>query len=372
MASDIIAGLSRFADIAVVSRTSSFAFKDKADDIRQVGRELGVDYVLEGSVRKQNDQLRVVAELIDAKTGKNVWASSLDKTGAEPLAIQDYMTGQIIGAMTGEWGAIRKADYSDAWGKDSTSLAEYDYYLRAESQLNLYTQEGMERSAELSREGLKAFPDSPLLSVELAWSRFLNVSLFFSSEPAADLEEANRLVDEVLASKSLSPQVARLAHWLRAWLLTLRHEHDQAVVEINKAIAGAPYNAFTLTDAGVIILEAGDAKKALELIDAASARDPSLAWFTNYARGFTLLVMGRNEEAVAALKQTDFADAPLLQAAAHVRLGQDAEAHAAVERMLKASPTVTVSSWRQAGSFRDSSILDAIAADIARAGLASS
>ncbi|MHC2572371.1 adenylate cyclase [Rhizobium leguminosarum] len=273
VANDLIAILSRFADIAVVSRTSSFAYEDKEGDVRQIGKELGVGYIVEGSVRKEGDRVRIVAELIDAETGDHVWADRFDKAGTDPWALQDELTGKIVGAMTGEWGAIRKADYSQAWGKDSTNLAEYDYYLRAESQLNLFTKEGLERSGDISQQGLQVFPDSPLLTVELGWSHWMKVGLLYSSDPQADLQDAGRLADKVLSNKNLSPQVARLAHWLRAWLLTLKGDHDGAVAEMNKAIAAAPYNAFTLTDAGSIFLQAGEPNKALELTDSAAARE---------------------------------------------------------------------------------------------------
>lgn len=209
VANDVIAILSRFSDIAVVSRTSSFAYQGKEGDIREIGQELGVSYVVEGSVRKEGDRVRIVAQLVNANTGDHVWADRFDKAGTDPWALQDELTGKIVGAMTGEFGAIRKADYSQAWGRDSTNLAEYDYYLRAESQLNLYTKEGLERSGEISRQGLKVFPGSPLLTVELGWSHWLKVGLLYSSDPQKDLQEAERLVNQVLADKNLSPQVTR-------------------------------------------------------------------------------------------------------------------------------------------------------------------
>jgi TolB-like protein/class 3 adenylate cyclase/Tfp pilus assembly protein PilF len=371
VANDVIAILSRFSDIAVVSRTSSFAYQGKEGDIREIGEELGVGYVVEGSVRKEGYRVRIVAQLVNANTGDHVWADRFDKAGTDPWALQDELTGKIVGAMTGEFGAIRKADYSQAWGRDSTNLAEYDYYLRAESQLNLYTKEGLERSGEISRQGLKVFPGSPLLTVELGWSHWLKVGLLYSSDPQKDLQEAERLVNQVLADKNLSPQVTRLANWLNAWLLTLKRDHDGAIAAMNKAIAAAPYNAFTLTDAGSIFLQAGQPEKALELTDTAAARDPGLSWFFNYVRGFIYIVLGKNEEAVEVLKTTEFADAPLQLAIAYMRLGRDAEAQAAVAKMLKSAPTATIQSWRQAWNFRDNSILDQASADLARAGLPS-
>jgi TolB-like protein len=372
VANDIIAILSQFSDVAVVSRTSSFAYKDKEGDIRQIGKELGVGYVLEGSVRKEGDRVRIVAELIDAKTGDHVWADRFDKAGTDLWALQDEMTGKVVGAMTGERGAIRKADYNQAWGKDITNLAEYDYFLRAESQLNLFTKEGLERSGEISRQGLQVFPGSPLLTVELGWFQFLKAALSYSSDPKAVNEEADRLASQVLSDKNLSPQVTRLAHWLHAWTLTMKGDHDEAVAEMNKALAAAPYNAFTLTDAGNVYNLAGQPEKTLELTDAAAARDPGLSWFINYARGVALLLLGRNEEAAELLKTAGFFDAPLFLAIAYIRLGREAGARAAVEGMLKSNPTLTVESWRQATHFRDPAVLDQLCADLARAGLPAS
>ena len=208
-------------------------------------------------------------------------------------------------------GSHSQSRHSQAWGKDSTNLAEYDYFLRAESQLNLFTKEGLERSGEICRQGLQVFPGSPLLTVELGWSHSLKAAIFTVLTRRLIFQEADRLVNQVLSDKNLSPQVARLAHWLHAWLLTLKGDHDGAVAEMDKALAAAPYNAFTLADAGNIFLQAGQPEKALELTAAAAARDPGLSWFINYARGFTLILLGKNEEAAEVLKTTEFADSPL-------------------------------------------------------------
>ena len=102
VAEDIITALSRFPDLVVVARGSSFAYKGKAVDMRQVGNDLGVGYVLEGSVRKDSEKLRIVTQLIDARTGEHVWAERFDRSGVDPWALQDEVTRMIVGAMTGE------------------------------------------------------------------------------------------------------------------------------------------------------------------------------------------------------------------------------------------------------------------------------
>ena len=125
---DIISMLSRFPDLSVIARNSSFVYKGKPIDVRQVGRELNVGYALEGSVRKDADQIRIVAQLIDAQTGKHVWAEHYDKSGTDPSALQDEVTGKIVDAIAADAGQLKRSQYHAAWGKDTADLGEYDYY----------------------------------------------------------------------------------------------------------------------------------------------------------------------------------------------------------------------------------------------------
>jgi TolB-like protein len=214
VAEDIITALSRFPDLVVVARSSSFTYKDKAIDVRQVGKELGVGYLVEGSVRKDGDKLRIVAQLIDAKTGEHVWAERFDRSGMDPWALQDEITGMIVSAMTGETGALKQAQHRQAWGKGATTLEEYDYYLRGHDQLMKYTKEGVERSGEIWKEGLEKFPSSPLLKVKLGWHHMMRVMIFASNDPLADIREAGELARHVLTNASLSAggEAGQLAH----------------------------------------------------------------------------------------------------------------------------------------------------------------
>ena len=167
VAEDIITMLARIPDLAVIARNSSFTYKGKATDVRMIGRDLGVDYVLEGSVRKEADKVRIVAQLVNAKTGQHVWAEHFDKTGTDPWALQDEVTGKIIGALTGERGQLKRAQYRNAWGKDAANLEEYDYYLRGHDVFMQFTPEGNRQAGQIWEQGLKKFPDSALLQVKL-------------------------------------------------------------------------------------------------------------------------------------------------------------------------------------------------------------
>jgi TolB-like protein/tetratricopeptide (TPR) repeat protein len=372
VAEDIITALSRFPDLVVVARCSSFAYKGKAVDMRQVGKELGVDYVVEGSVRKDGDKLRIVAQLIDTKNGEHVWAERFDRSGVDPWTLQDEVTGMIVSAITGETGALKRADYRQAWAKGATTLEEYDYYLRGHEQYMKYAQgdkEGIERSGEIWREGLAKFPSSPLLKVKLGWHHMMRVMIFVSDDPPADIRKAGELARQALAKEHLSPQVARLANWLMSYVLVLDREFDGALAAADKTVAMAPNDTFMLSRLMMVLVQVGRPDQALQWADQAAARDPALGWCYNYGRGWAYLVLGRFGEAVDALTQTEFNDAHLLLAIAYVRLGRMADARAEVVKMMKINPAIMLQAWRLGHSFRDSAILDRCALDLAQAGL---
>ena len=337
--------------------------------MRQVGKELGVGYVLEGSVRKDGDKLRIVAQLIDTKNGEHVWAERFDRSGTDPWALQDEVTGMIVSAITGEKGALKQAQYRQAWGKDATTLEEYDYYLRGHDQFMKYTKEGIERSGEIWREGLAKFPSSPLLRVKLGWHHMIRAYTFVSDDPPADVRKAGELARQVLANEHLSPQVARLANWLMSYVLVQERDFDGALAAADKTVALAPYDTFVLSRLMMVLVQAGRSDQALQWADQVAARDPALGWFYNYGKGWAYLLLGRFAEAVDALRQTEFNDAHLLLAIAYVRLGRLADARAEVGKMMKINPTITLQAWRLGYSFRDPATLDRYSLDLVQAGL---
>jgi TolB-like protein len=369
VAEDIITALSRFPDLIVVARCSSFTYKGKSVDMRQVGRDLGVGYVVEGSVRKDGSKLRIVAQLIDAKTGGHVWAESFDRWGIDPWALQDEVTGMIVSAMTGDKGALKQAQYRQAWGKSATTLEEYDYYLRGHDQLMQYNREGIERSGEIWREGLAKFPGSPLLRVKLGWHHMVRAVNLVSDDSPADIRKAGKLTRQVLANEHLSPQVTRLANWLFSHVLAHESDFDGALAAAGRAVASAPYDTFMLSSLMMVLVQAHRPDEALQWADQIASRDPSLGWFYNHRRGWAYLVLGRFAEAVQALTQTEHNDARLLLAVAYVRLGRLPDAQVEVEKAMELYPAITVQGWRQGYSFRNPAILEGFSLDLVQAGL---
>jgi TolB-like protein/Tfp pilus assembly protein PilF len=371
VADDIISMLARAPDVSVVARNSFFTYKGKATDVRQIGKELGVSYVLEGSVRKEADKIRIIAQLIDTRSDEHVWAQRYDKATTDPWALQDEVTGQIIATLAGETGQLKKAQYREAWGKDTTSLGEYDYYLRGHDIfLSAVDKAQADRAGEIWREGLAKYPDSDLLKISLGWYHYIAPFSFWSDDPAADYRAAGKLTREVLAHDNLSPLVRKLAHWLMAFVLAQERNFEGARKEATGAAELAPYDAQMLDHLAVVKLMVGEVDEALEWLDSADARDPSLAEISNYRRGWAYTLQNRNEQAVAALKQgVDAVDTPLLLAINYVRLGHLDEAKSSVQVALKIDPTFTQARWRVGYFYSDPSIVEREVADLAKAGL---
>lgn len=376
VAEDIISMLSRVPDLAVVARSSSFTFKGQPVDVRKVGKELGVTHVLEVGVRKDADRMRIVAQLVDARTGEHAWAERFDRTGTDPWALQDEVTERIVAALVGETGTLKKAQYGEAWGKDSTSLGEYDYYLRGHERFMQFKPESHEQALEIWTEGLKKFPQSGLLKIKIGWAYFSRGWSGWSADPNSDYRRAGSLVREAMAQPALSPMARRLGHWLSAFVDVSEQKFEWALSEAEAAIALSPYDAFMLHDLSQIPIMAGKPAQALEWLERAESVDPNpqaLPWLAAY-RGWALLVDGRLEESLAALSEArspkdTVVFIPTFRAIVLNRLGRTGEAAAELKKARDIDPAFTQAKWRTLNFYSDPGILDREISDLASLGL---
>jgi tetratricopeptide (TPR) repeat protein len=311
-----------------------------------------------------------VAQLIDARTGINVWAERFDRTGTDPWMLQDEIASKIMVALTGDYGQLKRAQYHEAWGADSTNLGEYDYYLRGHEFYMRFTTEDNERAGEIWRKGLTDFPGSALLQAKLGWHHFLRPYLFFTGEPAVEYARAGELVRGALARPHLSPLEGRVAHWLFAYVSTQEGEYERALREMDTTLALSPYDAFASGDLSTVLILAGKTDEAIAATDKSIAADPVNAAYYKQLKGWALTVAGRHAEAAAVLKESiELPAVPLLQAINYARLGRPEDARTAVERGMKLTPSMSLARWRSANFYRDRAILEAQVADLTAAGL---
>ena len=257
MVEDIITGLSRSRSLFVIARNSSFTYKGKAVDIKQVGRELGVRYVLEGSVRKAGDRVRITGQLVDAATGNHIWADRYDSTLEDIFDLQDRVTISVIGAISPQ---LERAEIARAQRKPTESLSAYDYYLRALAKNYRFTREANMEALKLTQTANDLDPDfaAPYaLGANLLGQRWVSG---WSSGGAEDLTEAHRLARRALELDRDNPRVLASA----GAVAMLLGELDEAATLLARAITLDPNLAAARIWNGWVHLYLGNGEAAIE------------------------------------------------------------------------------------------------------------
>jgi adenylate cyclase len=367
MVEDIITALSRFKSLFVIARNSSFTYKGKAVDIKQVGRELGVRYVLEGSVRKAGNRVRITGQLIEATTGRHLWADKFDGALEDVFGLQDQITTSVVGLLA---PTLEQAEIERAKQKPTESLDSYDLYLRGMALLN---KRGSFREArEFFR---KAFEQDQEYGAAYAMAAMtLMFEQAISGVPlTAELRtDAIRLAH--LASKVGSDDAFTLAR--SGHVLTyLGREYDRGASMVEQAVALNPNLAIAWYSRGWVSLMCGEAERAIESFDRMIRLSPLdqlriLAW---NGSSFALFSLGRYEDGCAtALKSMQVVkDAHTLGAyiVNAMGAGRTAEAGEAVAQLLKLQPGFRASHVQEAFPVRSQDERDRMTSALREAGL---
>jgi TolB-like protein len=344
VAEDIITVLSTLPTIRVVSRTSSFIY-DKPVKVQQVAQDLGVSYVLQGSVKKSADKVRITAQLINATTGDHVWANGFDREG-EVLTLQEEVANAIYDSLAGFTGAIRKDEERRAWSKAKIDLEEYDYYLRGHRHFFGQTGEDIARARQIWREGLTKFPDSALLRIKIAFTYCEDVYYERSTDPLRDLGESRRLLEQATAVESKSQLETWLFHWLSADMFRLEGDFDRAAREAEAAVALVPYDALSHIVLADTMTAAGRPDRAIEWAEIALKRAPNAEDWWHQVLAFAYYNAGRPEEALAKLERRKGPCGDwrcwAASAAIYARLGKMDEARQIIAAFRAKQPDYTV------------------------------
>src|SRR6185437_6192138 len=337
MVDDIITALSRINWLFVIARNSTFTYKGRAIDIKQVGRELGVRYVLEGSVRKTADRVRVTGQLVDAATGAHVWAERYDRSYDDIFALQDEIALSVVGTIE---PSLRRAEIERVKRKRPDSLDAYDLVLR--TQLDVYS--GMPaqvtKALPLLERALALEPDYALAH---AFAAMCHHCLCLR----AGLHEENRAASIRYAQAAIvHGQDDALALTFAGFSIGMDgHDHAAAFTALEAALAVSPSSALTYIVGGVILGWAGEAERAIEWGERAMRLSPFDPWSWSAFHSLTLghFHRGRYEEAAkAAHKAIQFnpghSISHMLLAAALAKLGRLKAAKAAAGRVLELQP----------------------------------
>jgi TolB-like protein/Flp pilus assembly protein TadD len=327
---DIITGLSRSKSLFVIARNSSFTYKGKAVDIKQVGRELGVRYVLEGSVRKAGNRVRITGQLVDAATGNHIWADRYDSTLEDIFDLQDRVTMSVIGAIAPR---LERAEIARAQHKPTESLQAYDYYLRALASIYRFTREANIEALKLTQTANNLDPDfaAPFALGALCFAQGWRFG--WSNGGAEDVSEARRLARRAIELDKDDPTVLASAGCALGLYVG---EVEEGAALLARAISLDPNLAAARIWNGYVQLFLGDRDAAIEQFQVGlrmSPLDPRIFLAQN-GMAFAHFLAGRYEDGsswskIAVQQNPDYVAAHRTLMACHAMAGRVEEARQA-------------------------------------------
>jgi TolB-like protein len=365
---DITTALSHFRWFSVISRNSAFTYKGCAVDVRQVGRELGVGYVLEGSVRRGGNRARISAQLCETEAGAQIWAERFDGDLADIFDLQDRITEAVTGAIE---PSLRLAEVERTRAKPIESLTAYDLYLRALPQRFL-TREGNDEALRLLRRAVVLDPGFVAAKGALAGLHTIRFSQDWAEE--SDLAEAVRCAREVAVGGG-EDNPSALA-WAAHALAYLARDYDAGLAAADHALVLAPNSAQVLLINGWVRTYVSDPETAISYLERAmrlSPVDPAKFYFFT-ALSLAHLVAGRYAEGVEWARRA-LRDRPTYMAANRLlatnltRLGRREEAAEAVRALLVIAPGYTVSKAATQLALRDAPVREIFLDGLRQAGL---
>ncbi len=352
MVEDIITALSRFTSLFVIARNSSFTYKGRAVDIKQIARELGVRYVLEGSVRKAAGRVRISGQLIEASTGAHLWAERFDGALEDVFELQDAVTERVVGAIE---PSVTQAEINRARTKPTSNLDAYDYFLRAFQQSALFTREGSDAAMDNIRQAIALDPGYALAKAYLSVNYMLRWTQGWGAP--GDPEKGLAVAREAIVQGSDDPSVLRWAgHTLGFW-----GDYDRAIALLEKAARLNVNGSQILSSLGwVKVYACTDPDRAIAHFERSirlSPRDPEMA-STLTGIAFAHLIAGHNEQALAFAQQSidegpQFTSGHRAKITALIFLNREQEARTAAEALLTFDPQFTISSRLAAYSKSD-------------------
>jgi adenylate cyclase len=358
MVEEIITALSRFKWLFVIARNSSFTFKGKSVDIKEVGRKLGVRYVLEGSVRKAAGKVRITGQLIDAVTGAHLWADRFERDLTDIFALQDEVTLAVVSAIQPK---LLQTELARVARRRPENLTAYDLYLRAMQQFFTYTREGVAEAIKLAH---RAFELDPRFGAVAALGGLLhmnNVIWGYSIDPQFDRKEAVRLLRLALSVDDGDPDTLAMAAIVTAYTAD---DCEGAIEMADRAVALNPNSFNAWHYRGWVYRIAGlpeEAVPSFELAIRKSPVDPRLH-ILFAGMGLAFIELRRFDEAIVAEKKAlrqnpSYVAAYRYLASAFAHLGRDAEVREASARLLQLDPSFTISDWIARGGRSNSKLL---------------
>ena len=346
MAEDIITGLSRFRSLSVTARSSTFGYKGKSPGVREIARDLGVRYVLEGSVRRNGERVRITGQLIDASTGNHLWAERYDRGLSDIFAVQDDVTEAIVAAIAPEIGDVEREraqrsppESLDAWGLYQRGLAAY--YASTESELRSAIAQ-FDRVNEIDPDFAPAFS----MSAGARWRYALHF------DPDDTTEYLSSALEKAYTAIKLDPRDPT-GHYHAGQVHSMLGEHEVAILKVEEAVRLNPSDAIARYFLGGVLRRAGRCEEAIPHFDQAMRLSPRDIFMTGMLtdRAFALFALERYEEAHEWGQRARLSPNPrtmtfAIFAAVLSKLGRLNEARSAVNDLMEHAPGLSCTKYR--------------------------
>ncbi|RFB78266.1 winged helix-turn-helix domain-containing protein [Methylovirgula sp. 4M-Z18] len=347
MAEEIITALSRTSGLLVIARSSSFTYKGQATDIRQIGQELGVGYVLEGSVRRGRERLRITGQLVDAVTGAHLWSDRFDGDPHDVFDLQERVAESVAAAIE---PTLQVAEIAHLDRHRPAQLDAYDFLLRAHALLADFTAAGMQGALQCLDQALAA---DPTYAPAMAAAAYCRAQCHFQGWAQQDEADRAAAVRQAWRSVELAPNDAQVL-WMAAFAIwnMAQTERERARDLFNRSLLVNPNSAMALTLAGWIETMCGNGGNGRAMVERAqrlNPRDPR-GWLMSGVMALAAVIDENYAEALrwaerSLAQNRRFAPALRVVAVANVKLGRLDRARTAVAELLEIEPGLTISGF---------------------------
>jgi adenylate cyclase len=346
---DLIMNLTKIPELLVMARTASFAYQEKPKDLSQVRKDLGVHYIVDGSIQRSDQHVRVTAQLIDSSTGRQLWAERYDRQIESIFAIRDDITRSIAGTLGGLSGKLAKAEVARVSRKDPKSFTAYDYLMRGWYEWHKFTPESNAASRDLFEQARKIDPNYARAYVGLCWAYANDFDYEWTSNYAETLRLTLDMASEAVR---LDPDDYQ-AHWALAWAYLYHRQHDKAAAEYARARELNPNDAELIAEMANFLIFMGEPEQAIQHAKEGIRLNPFHEnWYVEYL-GWAYAEAGMPQEAIEVFQRVIDLENPgddqlwyfptLAAAFADPAVGRMEDARRIVQTLLSRKPHYSIS-----------------------------
>lgn len=366
MTEDVITGLSKRSGLFVIARNSVFTYKGRPVKPEQVGRELGVRYVLEGSVRKAGNRVRITAQLIDATTGYHLWAENYDGELNDIFALQDGITQQIVMALAPK---LTAGEQSGAGRQETNSIEAYDHFLRGFALFYEYRKESNAMARAMFDKAISLDPNYARACVWLSWAYFIDWEFQWTEGPDA-LDRSHESARKAVSLDNLLSEAHTVLGWTSLW----KRQHEVALAELERAVSLDSNSEWANAFLAQVLNYAGRPDEAVGFAKRAMRLDPNYPPWLVFHLADSYFLLRRYDDAIASLKDAlkrnpDFLPTRRGLAIIYAELGREKEARTEVTEILRISPHASLNRWRERMPYANHADLERYVEGLQKAGL---